>query len=309
MDKVVVITGPTASGKTSISIEVAKILGGEIINADSMQIYKMCDIGSAKVLDSEKQGIPHHLIDIVDPGDSFSTADFKAKAYLKIQKVINKGKVPVISGGTGLYIDAIIKNMSFDSCQSGGVYREQLNTLLQERGAEAVYGLLKERDPEAAKGVHMNNTRRVIRYLEILDGFEGTLSEYQSRAVSSPPEYDYRIFVLWPDRDFIYGRIEKRVDAMVESGLISEVRELIAAGVEEDSQSMMGIGYKETFGYLSGKTSREEFIELLKRNTRRYAKRQFTWMKRYKEAQFIPVDENTDLFEVSELIANLYINS
>jgi len=307
MDKVVVITGPTASGKTSVSVEVAKKVGGEIINADSMQIYKMCDIGSAKILEREKQGILHHMIDIIEPSDNFSTAQYKEAAAACIKDIIKRGKAPVISGGTGLYIDALVKNIDF-STDSGDKYiRERLNALLEEKGSEAVYELLKKRDPAAAGTVHMNNSRRVIRYLEILESFEGTLEEYMTKTVSTPVEYDFRIFLLWPEREFIYKRAEQRVDEMLSAGLVDEVRALIKAGVKEDAQSMMGIGYKETYGYISGRTGYDEFVKLLKRNTRRYAKRQFTWLKRYTDAEIISVDEKSNAADLAETIYKFYI--
>ena len=307
MDKVVVITGPTASGKTSVSVEVAKKIGGEIINADSMQIYKMCNIGSAKVLENEKQGIMHHMIDIIEPIDNFSTAEYKETAAACLKDILRRGKVPVISGGTGLYIDALVKNIDFSADSGNKSVRERLNALLEEKGAESVYELLKKRDPVAAGTVHMNNSRRVIRYLEILEDFEGTLEEYMARSVSAPAEYDFRIFLLWPEREFIYKRAEHRVHEMLRTGLVDEVRQLIKAGVKENSQSMMGIGYKETYGYISGRTGYDEFVELLKRNTRRYAKRQFTWLKRYANAEFINVDEKSNAVDVAETIYKLYI--
>jgi len=307
MDKVVVITGPTASGKTSVSVEVAKKVGGEIINADSMQIYKMCDIGSAKVLESEKQRILHHMIDIIEPGDNFSTAQYKEAAAACIKDIIKRGKAPVISGGTGLYIDALVKNIDFNTDSGDKYVRERLNALLEEKGSEAVYELLKKRDLAAAGTVHMNNSRRVIRYLEILESFEGTLEEYMTKTVSTPVEYDFRIFLLWPEREFIYKRAEQRVDEMLSAGLVDEVRALIKAGVKEDAQSMMGIGYKETYGYISGRTGYDEFVKLLKRNTRRYAKRQFTWLKRYTDAEIISVDEKSNAADLAETIYKFYI--
>ena len=304
MDKVVVITGPTASGKTAVSVEVARKLGGEIINADSMQIYKMCDIGSAKAFEDQKQGIIHHLIDIIEPTDNFSTAEFKETASLCIREILNRGKVPVIAGGTGLYIDALVKNMDFSDESRDKKVRDKLNDMLEKKGAESVYNLLKQRDSAASETVHPNNSRRVIRYLEILEGFEGTLEEYMAGAVSSEAEYDYRIFVLWPERELIYKRVEKRIDEMLKSGLVDEVNALINAGVGEDSQSMMGIGYKETYGYIKGRTDYDSYVELLKRNTRRYAKRQFTWFKRYKDAEFIEVSKNSSASELAEIIYN-----
>lgn len=306
MDKVVVITGPTASGKTAVSVELAKKINGEIINADSMQIYKMCDIGSAKVLEDEKQSVFHHMIDIIDPTDNFSTAEYKEKATACIKDILKRGKVPVISGGTGLYIDALVKNMEFQTEPGDKEFREKMNILLKKKGVEAIHGLLVKRDPKAAKTVHPNNSRRVIRYLEILHGFNGTLEEYMAMAVSSPLEFDYRIYILWPEREFIYKRVEQRVDEMLKAGLVNEVMTLIKAGVGENAQSMMGIGYKETYKYIEGRMEYDEFVELLKRNTRRYAKRQFTWLKRYNNAEFIDVNAGSNAAGIAELIKNSY---
>jgi tRNA dimethylallyltransferase len=293
MDKVLVITGPTASGKTAIAVRLAQILDGEVINADSMQIYKKCDIGSAKPSDIEKKGIRHHMMDIIEPDQTFSTAQYKEAAVACVRDVLKRGKVPVIAGGTGLYIDALVKNIDFSNVGGSSEVRERLNVILKKEGAGAVYDLLKARDPEAAETVHPNNSRRVIRYLEILEGYDKPLAEYMESAVSSPPEFDYNIFVLWPEREFVYESIEKRVDIMLDAGLVNEVQSLIESGITENDQCMMGIGYKETYSYISGAINKKTYIEILKRNTRRYAKRQFTWLKRYKEACFINVGKES----------------
>ena len=305
MKKVIVITGPTASGKTAVSVELAGRINGEIINCDSMQIYKGCDIGSAKPSTDEMKGISHHLIDITDPMDSFSAAEYKSMATAKIEEILARGNVPVLTGGTGLYIDALVKNMDFDGFKGNPGVRDRLNELLKEKGPEYMYGLLLSRDAEAAGSVHPNNTRRVIRYLEILDGFEGTLAEYMNQAVSKPAEYDFKIFVLWPERDFVYKRIEKRVDSMLKAGLVYEVRRLYDSGVHADSQAMMGIGYKETLSFVAGNSEYDDFVEILKRNTRRYAKRQFTWLKRYGDAEFLTVDGNSTAEGLADTIYSL----
>ncbi|MCK5757483.1 MAG: tRNA (adenosine(37)-N6)-dimethylallyltransferase MiaA [Clostridiales bacterium] len=304
MKKVLVITGPTASGKTAVSIQLAKKVGGEIVNADSMQIYRGCDIGSAKPSFTERQNISHHLIDIINPTNKFSTAEYKISAVKCIKDILGRGKMPVITGGTGLYIDALVKNIDFSVDRGNENIRRDLKNLLENKGKEYLYEKLKMRDSEAALTVHPNNTRRVIRYLEILDGFNGTLSEYKENTLEEPSEFDYRIFVLWPERDFVYNHIEKRVDEMLDAGLVTEVRNLLNTGVKADDQCMMGIGYKETYAYIGGQIDYKEYVELLKRNTRRYAKRQFTWFKRYKDTQFIPMDITSDINSIADYILN-----
>lgn len=304
MEKVLVITGPTASGKTAVSIQLAKKAAGEIINADSMQIYSGCDIGSAKPNIDERQNITHHLIDIVNPTDKFSTADYKTSALRCIKDILKRGKLPVITGGTGLYIDALVKNIDFSLDKGDENYRKDLNNLLNEKGADYIYEKLKIRDSAAALTVHPNNTRRIIRYLEILKGFKGTLSEYMKNTLDEPPQYDYQIFVLWPERDYVYQHIDKRVDEMLEAGLINEVKILLNTGVKVNDQCMMGIGYKETYAYIDSQIDYTEYVELLKRNTRRYAKRQFTWFKRYSEAHFIPLSSKSDINQITEDILN-----
>lgn len=308
MKKVLVLTGPTASGKTMVSISLAQKLNGEIINADSMQIYKGCNIGSAKPSFNDRQGIIHHLIDIIEPSGSFSTAEYKTFATECIKMIVGKGKEPVITGGTGLYIDSLIRNIEFNEKEHNELIRFSLNELLKLNGPVFLHERLRKRDPEAAEKVHPNNTRRVIRYLEILDEYKGSLRDYMADTVSQPPEFDFKIFVLWPSREFIYKRIETRIDEMIKDGLINEVRELIKSGVKENDQCMMGIGYKETLAYINNQLNYADYVELFKMNTRRYAKRQFTWFKRYKNAEFIPIDENTDMISVSEKINSLYKN-
>jgi len=304
MKKVLVITGPTASGKTAVSLQLAKKVGGEIINADSMQIYKGCDIGSAKPSLTERQNISHHLIDIINPTNKYSTAEYTISATKCIKDILERGKIPVITGGTGLYIDALVKNIDFSVDRVNENIRRDLKKLLESKGKDYLYEKLMMRDSEAALTVHPNNTRRVIRYLEILEGFNGTLSEYKENTLEEPSEFDYRIFVLWPERDFVYNHIEKRVDKMLDTGLVTEVRNLLATGVKVDNQCMMGIGYKETYAYIDGQIDYKEYVELLKRNTRRYAKRQFTWFKRYKDAKFIPMDIKSDINRIADDILN-----
>ncbi|MBN1623120.1 MAG: tRNA (adenosine(37)-N6)-dimethylallyltransferase MiaA, partial [Clostridia bacterium] len=278
MKDVIVITGPTASGKTSVALEIARKINAEIINADSMQIFKRCNIGTAKPSEKELSEIRHHLIDIIEPDQTFSVASYKDMAESAIQNIIEYGKNVVITGGTGMYIDALVKNMDFTLDDGRTPIREKYNKMLIETSPQEIHSLLEKRDHAAAETVHPNNVRRVIRYLEILDGFDGSLDEYMKKTRTRPSDFNYHIFILWPDREFVYERIEKRVDDMLATGLVDEVKGLLESGIKADMQSMQGIGYKETIGFINGKFSYEEYVELLKRNTRRYAKRQFTWL-------------------------------
>lgn len=306
MSKVLVLTGPTASGKSAVSIKLAQMINGEIINADSMQIYKGCNIGSAKLPINERHGIVHHMIDVLGPYERFSTAEYKISAVECIKNIIARGNEPVITGGTGLYLDALIKNITFSDEKQNQSLRNKIMEQLNNMGPDFLHEKLRKRDPEAAEKVHPNNTRRVIRYLEILEGYKGSLAEYMKRAVSNPSEYDFKIFILWPKREFIYKRIEDRVEDMIAKGLVDEVKDLIKSGVKKNDQCMMGIGYKETYNYIYGLINYTDYVESLKINTRRYAKRQFTWLKRYIDAEFIPMEEDSDLNTVAEKIYKLF---
>lgn len=306
MSKVLVLTGPTASGKSAVSIKLAQMINGEIINADSMQIYKGCNIGSAKLPINERHGIVHHMIDVLEPYERFSTAEYKISAVECIKNIIARGNEPVITGGTGLYLDALIKNITFSDEKQNQSLRNKIMEQLNNMGPDFLHEKLRKRDPEAAEKVHPNNTRRVIRYLEILEGYKGSLAEYMKRAVSNPSEYDFKIFILWPKREFIYKRIEDRVEDMIAKGLVDEVKDLIKSGVKKNDQCMMGIGYKETYNYIYGLINYTDYVESLKINTRRYAKRQFTWLKRYIDAEFIPMEEDSDLNTIAEKIYKLF---
>ncbi len=306
MKPVIVITGPTASGKTAIAVETAKMINGEIVGADSIQIYKGLDIGSAKPLLNEMQDIKHHMIDMVQPDEEYSVARFKKEAEECIRTIKAEGRVPVITGGTGLYVDALVKNIDFSEDTAPGVIREKLEKLLNEKGADHLHRLLCKKDPQAGEAIHPNNTKRVIRYLEILEKHGGTIKEYQQRAVSNPSKWDYSVYVLKPERHFLYRRINDRVDKMISAGLADEVKGLLQTGLDRESQSMQGIGYKETVMYLDGLVTKDEFIRILKRNTRRYAKRQYTWFSRYKDAHIIDLDENSDTAEIAGFISKTF---
>lgn len=275
--KLIVLIGPTAVGKTKLSIEMAKVFNGEIISGDSMQIYRGMDIGTAKITHEEMDGIPHHLIDIKEPNESFSTAEFQELVRKKIDEISAKGKLPMIVGGTGLYIQSVIFDYHFTDAPSDPDFRMLLEKEAEELGAEALHERLKVIDPESAERIHPNNVRRVIRALEINHCSGKTAGETQANQ-SPDLIYDTAIVGLTMDRDLLYERINLRVDLMIEQGLLDEVKYFYNQGLR-NCQSIQAIGYKELYEYLDGKISLDQAIEKLKQNSRRYAKRQLTWFR------------------------------
>jgi tRNA dimethylallyltransferase len=279
--KVIFIVGPTASGKTKLGVEVAKKINGEIISADSMQIYRELDIATAKVTKSEKEDIIHHLIDICDVKDSFSVADFKNMCYDKIEEIINKEKVPVIVGGTGLYVNSVVYNMNFESEDIDIKYREELLNLSKKHSNEYVYEMLKKIDPDTANTIHPNNLKRVIRALEIAKNTEKIKSKHieeeKIRIQKKDDKYDFYIFYIDYPRELLYERINKRVDLMIKQGVEKEAKKVYEMNLPKDNTCMQAIGYKEFFPYFEGNSSLEEVKEKLKQETRKYAKRQITW--------------------------------
>ncbi len=276
-EKLVVIVGPTAVGKTALSIEIAKKFNGEVISGDSMQIYRGLDIGTAKVTEAEKEGIPHYMIDILDPTESFSVADFQQRVQDNIDTIQHKNKLPIIAGGTGLYIQSVLYDYQFAVSERSGEYHKQIESEIEREGIDSVYQRLNRVDPLQAEKIHPNNHRRLIRALEVYDRTGMTMTEYQQKQ-QEESRFDFRIVGLQMDRELLYERINKRVDQMVEAGLIVEVKRLYQNGLE-NTQAMRGIGYKEILPYLKGEQSLEEAIDTLKRNSRRFAKRQYTWFK------------------------------
>ena len=274
---VLVIIGPTAVGKTKLSIEMAKRYNGEIISGDSMQIYRGMDVGTAKITKEEMEDIPHHLIDIKEPFETFSVAEFQELVRAKIAEIAKKGKLPIIVGGTGLYIQSVIYDYQFSDVSGDEAYRLQLEERVKEIGNEALHEELKEIDPGSAAQIHPNNVRRVIRALEIYHLTGKTMQEYQSH---QQPDllYNTAIVGLTMDRDQLYERINLRVDMMMDEGLLPEVKALYQQGLRE-CQSIQAIGYKEIYEYLDGKVTLNEAVENLKQNSRRYAKRQLTWFR------------------------------
>lgn len=298
-----ILAGPTAVGKTDISISLAQKLNGEIISADSMQIYKHMDIGSAKVKDTEMRGIKHYLIDVVYPWNNFSAAEFKCHAEKAIEEIYAKDKLPMLVGGTGLYINSLIYNYNFTEADKDEEYRNYLENLANEKGKEYVHELLKEVDIESYNKIHYNNLKRVIRALEVYKLTGKTMSQYSAEQDIYNIPYNIYYFVLNMDRAKLYERIDKRVDIMIQNGLIEEVKDLQNMGCNENMQSMKGIGYKEILYYLQGKISLEEAIYLIKKGSRNYAKRQLTWFRKDERAIWIDKDK----FSSEEDIVNSII--
>ncbi len=289
--KVIIIGGATASGKTTLAIELAKKINGEIISADSMQIYKNLDIGTAKVTKEEMQGIKHYMIDICDVEDKFSVADFQKLAYEYIEEILAKGKTPIIAGGTGLYISSLVDNMKFtEETEKDKKVREELYKKaeeLKEDAADYFYNLLLEIDKEAALKIEKNNVKRVIRALEIYYTTGETKTMQDSKTTLADIKYDYKTFALDWDRELLYERIGKRIDIMVNQDVLKEVKWLYNKNLPKDNTAIAAIGYKEFFPYIKGESTLDECIEKLKQETRRYAKRQITWFKRIKNLKYI----------------------
>jgi tRNA dimethylallyltransferase len=295
MKDVIVIVGPTASGKTKISVELAKVINGEIISADSMQIYKYMDIGTAKPDEKEMSGIKHHLIDEIYPDEEFSVARFKELALKYIDEIHQKGKIPIVTGGTGLYINSLIYNINFSETISDWELREQLKREADEKGNNYVHDKLKQIDPESAAKIHPNNMKRVIRAIEVFTHTNKPISYHQEMSRLEPAKHRFSVFGLRMDRERLYERIDKRVDIMLERGLIAEISNLIKMGYDTNAVAMQGIGYKEILSYLRNDISLEEAIYIIKKGTRNYAKRQITWFKRVDDIRWIDLDEYTQI--------------
>jgi tRNA dimethylallyltransferase len=284
-----IISGPTAVGKTDISIELARLCNGEIISADSMQIYKYMDIGSAKISNEEMKGIPHHLIDVVEPQDPFSVAQFKEGALKAIYDIDSRGKLPILTGGTGLYIDSIIRNFNFTEADKDEEYRIHLEKLAEEFGKEYVHNLLKASDPVSYTNIHPNNMKRVIRALEVYKNTGKPFSTFEDKDSYDIP-FNIHYYVLTMNREKLYERINKRVDIMMQNGLLEEVVKLKKLGYTADMQSMKGIGYKELLYYLDGSITLDEAVNMIKQGSRNYAKRQLTWFRKDSRVQWIDKD-------------------
>lgn len=296
--KVLILAGPTAVGKTDLSIKLAKKLNGEIVSTDSMQIYKHMDIGSAKITQEEMDGITHHMIDVVEPNEEFSVALFKEMAEKCIDDILSRNKLPILTGGTGLYINALTCNMTFTKANKDDNYRDNLENLANIHGNDHIHELLKEIDPISYRNIHANNRKRVIRALEVYKITGKPFSSYNLGDDIYNGKYDVCYIVLNMNRAKLYERIDKRVDIMMEKGLIEECIKLKELGNTSNMQSMQGIGYKEVFSYLDGSIPLDNTIDLIKQGSRNYAKRQLSWFRRDPRAVFLDKDimEDDEIF-------------
>lgn len=299
----IILTGPTAVGKTKASIGLAKALNGEIISADSMQVYKYMNIGSAKIRPEEMQGIRHYLIDELEPDEEFHVVRFQQLAKQALEEIYAHGKIPIVVGGTGFYIQALLYDIDFTESNEDSAYRLELEQLAKEKGAEHLHAMLAQVDQESAESIHANNVKRVIRALEFYKQTGGKISEHneQERAKDSP--YNFCYFVLNDDRTQLYERIDLRIDKMLEEGLVEEVRLLKDKGYTKDMVSMQGLGYKEILDYLNGNCTLEDAVYVLKRDTRHFAKRQLTWFRR--ERDVIWIDKQTHSYDEEKILQTM----
>ncbi len=283
----IILTGPTAAGKTSLSIGLAKALGGAVISADSMQVYKKMDIGTAKIMPEEMCGVDHYLVDELDPREDFHVARFQEMAKEALEKIYAKGQIPIIVGGTGFYIQALLYDIAFENTEKDDTYRKELEEIAKTKGNHFLHEMLKEVDPEGAAAIHENNVKRVIRALEYYKETGEKISVHNEREKQKESAYNSAYFVLTHERPVLYDRINRRVDIMVEQGLVEEVKKLREEGYDRSYVSMQGLGYKEILSYLDGEISLDEAIYLIKRDTRRFAKRQITWFGREKDVIWV----------------------
>lgn len=296
----VVLTGPTAVGKTKLSISLAKALNGEIISADSMQVYKYMDIGSAKITEKEMDGVPHHLIDVLSPFEEFHIVRFQELAKKAMEDIYNRGKTPVFVGGTGFYIQAITKDIDFTEGEEDKQYREELSRLAAEKGNEFLHEMLREVDKKSAEEIHANNVKRVIRALEFYKENGFPISQHNEEQKQNETPYNLAYFVLNAPRDLLYERIDRRVDEMMKNGLVKEVQKLKDMGCRREMTSMQGLGYKEILSFLDGEIPLDEAVRILKRDTRHFAKRQLTWFRR--ESDVIWVDKDKFSFDEEKIL-------
>ena len=287
----IILTGPTAVGKTAASIGLAKAIGGEIISADSMQVYRHMDIGSAKIRPKEMQGISHHLIDVLEPEEEFHVVKFQQMAKAAMEEIYAKGKIPVLVGGTGFYIQAITKDIDFTQAEQEDGYRQELEQLAAEKGNEYLHQMLLDVDPVSAGEIHANNVKRVIRALEFYHQNQSPISAHNQEQKEHETPYNLAYFVLNIPRELLYKRIDDRIDEMLKEGLLEEVQKLKDMGYHRGMVSMQGLGYKEILAYLDGEYPLEEAVRILKRDTRHFAKRQLTWFRREKDTIWMNKDE------------------
>ena len=302
-DKLIILAGPTASGKTSVSIDLAKRIGGEIISADSMQVYRGMDVGTAKIKADEMQGVKHYLINVLDPTEDFNIVKFQDMVKYSIEEIRQNGHIPILVGGTGFYIQSVIYDIDFDTQDDNGDIRKALEEEYDKMGADFMYEKLKKIDSVSAENIHKNNKKRIIRAIEYFLINNALISAHNESQRKKDSPYDFRFFVLNPPRDILYDRINQRVDKMVEEGLVEEVKDLKNSGLSIENISMQGIGYKEILEYLDGEITLDEAIDNIKQNTRHMAKRQVTWFKREKDVIYI----NPFEFENNEKIVDYMV--
>ena len=299
----IILTGPTAVGKTKASIGLAKALNGEIISADSMQVYKHMDIGSAKIRPDEMEGIPHYLVDELEPDEEFHVVRFQEMAKKALEEIYAKNKIPIVVGGTGFYIQALLYDIDFTESNEDSVYRQELEKIAREKGAEYLHDMLRMVDPKSAEMIHANNVKRVIRALEFQKQTGQKISEHNEKERAKTSPYEFCYFVLNDDRNRLYERINLRIDKMLEEGLVSEVQSLKAKGYTKDMVSMQGLGYKEILDYLNGECSLEDAVYILKRDTRHFAKRQLTWFRR--ESDVIWIDKQAFQYDEERILKEM----
>lgn len=298
--RLIIVTGPTAVGKTALSVALAKRLCGEIISADSMQVYRHMDIGSAKASEEEMGGVRHHLIDILEPSEEFNVACFKRLAGEAVRDIASRGAVPIVAGGTGFYIQALLYDIDFTQTTEDPAFRREMEEKAGREGPMAIHALLREVDPRAADAIHANNVKRVIRALEFNRQTGMRISDHNEAERRKESAFDSYYYVLTTDRSALYERIDRRVDQMMEQGLVGEVERLRDMGCRRDMVSMQGLGYKEILSYLDGEISLDEAVRIIKRDTRHFAKRQLTWFKREREVRWLNLaDFGNDLERVA----------
>lgn len=303
MKPLIIITGPTAAGKTNLSVRLARAIGGEIISADSMQVYRHMDIGSAKITEEEKRGVPHYLIDVLNPDEEFNVAVFQKMARDAVNTIYSHGNIPIVTGGTGFYIQALLYDIDFTDNGEDSSIREELELLGREKGGEYLHDLLHKIDPDAAGEIHPNNKKRVIRAIEFFRQTGEKISEHNRREREKSSPYNFLYYTVNMDRETLYQRIDRRVDLMMEQGLVEEVKKLKEMGCTRNMVSMQGLGYKEILDYLQGDCTLEEAVYILKRDTRHFAKRQITWFKRERDVRDLYLPEfDYDLEQVLKKI-------
>lgn len=300
---IIILTGPTAVGKTKASIGLAKSIGGEIISADSMQVYQKMDIGSAKIHPEEMEGIRHYLINVLDPAEEFNVVLFQQMAKQAMDKIYANGHIPIVVGGPGFYIQALLYDVDFTQEEDDKGIRAELETIAKEKGAEYLHHMLQEIDAKSAETIHANNVKRVVRAIEYYRQTGQSISKHNEKERQKESPYNFAYFVLLDERQRLYERIEKRIDLMMEEGLLNEVKTLYEEGYTRDMVSMQGLGYKEILDYLDGKMTLDEAIYILKRDTRHFAKRQITWFKREKDVCWI--DKSAFQYDEDKILAEM----